>query len=57
MIQFMNFRDVGHSGVCTCAATEFAALELLHGVIHVRQGFATPAPAPAAAHMEMPLLD
>ena len=57
MIQFMTFRDVGCSGVCTCAATEFATLEPLHGAIHVRQGFATPAPAHAATHMETLLLD
>ena len=52
MIQFMAFRDVS-SGVCTCAETEFAALEPLYGAVHAQQGLAAPAPA----HTETPLLD
>ena len=59
-VQHDTVHDVqgcGYSGVCTCVATEFAALEPLHGAIHVRQGFAAPAPTHAAAHVETPLLD
>ena len=41
----MTFWGVGYSGICMCAATEFAALEPLHGVIHVQQDFATPCSA------------
>ena len=56
-ISSMMFRNVGYSGICMCAATEFAALELLHGAVCAWQCFAAPAPAHAAAHIEKPLLD